>query len=118
MRLTSEQVEWALYAARDLVDRLKVTRRHVPAELLSLYQKLEMHSACGSESDSDAEELDPDELIDSGAAAEILGCSTRWVRTIRTDLDGRKVSGHWVFRRQDVIDYTEARGVTTNDCCA
>jgi hypothetical protein len=59
----------------------------------------------GTENNRDAVELEDEFFIDSDAAAAILGCTTRWVRHIRTDLDGRKIAGRWAFRRHTVVDY-------------
>ncbi|WP_420220534.1 helix-turn-helix domain-containing protein [Mycobacterium marinum] len=47
--------------------------------------------------------------LSADEAAEILGCSTQWVRRIAADLDGRQVAGRWIFHRSAVMDYAEAR---------
>lgn len=108
LELTGDQVEAALYAVADLVARRRLEGKPVPAEVVSLCRVLAIASECGTESGSATEELG-DDLIDSDQAAGILGCSARWVRRIRADLDGRKVGGAWVFRRQTVVDYLQAR---------
>ncbi|WP_139334571.1 helix-turn-helix domain-containing protein [Mycobacterium colombiense] len=42
-------------------------------------------------------------------AADLVGCSTRYLRYIAADLDGVKVSGRWVFDSEVVRDYAERR---------
>ncbi|WP_204807778.1 helix-turn-helix domain-containing protein [Mycobacterium riyadhense] len=109
LRLTDDQVEAALFAVSDLVARRRMFGQPIPSAVVALRQQLLIAASVhGSENNSDAEQLE-DELIDSDEAAEILGCSTRWVRTIITDLEGRKVAGRWVFHRQTVIDYAASR---------
>lgn len=50
-----------------------------------------------------------DDLIGTAEAARILGCSTRRVRQITTDLDARRVGGGWTFHRAHVIAYRDAK---------
>ncbi|WP_110916855.1 helix-turn-helix domain-containing protein [Mycolicibacterium peregrinum] len=45
------------------------------------------------------------ELISTTEAAQILGCSTRYVRKIATSLDGHRIGRTWTFPRQEVEDY-------------
>lgn len=113
LQLTDGQVEAALYAVTDLVARRRLEGSPVPAEVVSLHRTLTAASVCGTENDSPASELDDDPIVDSTEAAELLGCSTRWVRCIRADLDGRKVGGRWVFQRQDIVNYARARESVT-----
>jgi hypothetical protein len=42
-------------------------------------------------------------------AAEILECSRRHVTRIATDLDGRKIGGHWMFDLATVCEYRDAK---------
>jgi hypothetical protein len=110
LRLSDDQVEAALFAVGDLVARRRLANRPVPAEVVALHRVLAVASDCGTEIGSGPEELG-DDLIDADQAAEILGCTGRWVRSrrIRADLDGQKVGGAWVFRRQAVVEYARAR---------
>lgn len=56
---------------------------------------------------SDSENGD---LIETAAAAEILGCSTRYVRRIGEDrLGGFRVAGRWVFNERVVRLYAAGR---------
>ena len=50
-----------------------------------------------------------EDLIDTTEAAEILNCSERRVRQIHNDLDGIDIGGRWIFKRQNVIDYADAK---------
>jgi hypothetical protein len=108
LRLTSQQVEAALFAVSDVVTRRRMFGQPIPPAVVALRQKLEIASVCGTETDSEAEQL-KDDLIDSDTAAEILGYSSRWVRKIHASLDGRCIAGSWVFQRQKVIEYAEGR---------
>lgn len=47
------------------------------------------------------------ELIDTAAVAAILGVSTRYVRKIAHHVGGQRVSGRWVFCKQDVRRYAD-----------
>jgi hypothetical protein len=77
--------------------------------MLTLHRQLS--SGDGTENDTEEIELVgmDDDLVDTVAAAEILGCSSRWVRRIAADLDGQQCGRSWVFHRQSVTDYAEAK---------
>lgn len=111
MRLTRDEVEAALYVVHDLVYRRRLAGRSIPTEVAALYRRLLVTSSDGTKSHVPPEELDANDLIDTTAAAEILGCSTRWVREIRCDLDGQNCGGRWLFRRQTVVEYAALKGV-------
>ncbi|OJY53535.1 helix-turn-helix domain-containing protein [Pseudonocardia sp. 73-21] len=73
-------------------------------------------SSAGSESGSSLSAPGPtgrdlDHDIDTAEAAELLGCSTRWVRMLadRGDLPGRYCGRGWTFHRADVVDYPHRR---------
>lgn len=110
MNLSDEQARLALYAVTDLLTRRQRGGQSVPAGFYRFRQQLDA-SVNGSENDMPPAELvDGDEyLIDTTEAAQILGCSDRWVRTIRNDLDGLNIGGRWVFRRHIVVEYAEMR---------
>lgn len=111
MYLTDEQTRLALYAVTDLLTRRLRGGQPVPAGLYRFREQLDT-SVRGSENYSPPTQLtgDDEELIDTTEAAQILGCSDRWVRTIRTDLDGLNIGGRWVFKRHTVMEYAEMRG--------
>lgn len=109
MWLNETQVAAAVYAARDLVARRRLAGRPVPDQVAALLQHLLSTSEHGTQTSAPTAELDPEDLVDTGEAAEILGCTTRWVRQIRTDLDGQKVGAQWVFRRSIVVEYAAER---------
>ena len=100
----------ALYAVRDLISRRILGNNPVPPGMRRLCLDLEAASAHGSKDEAAQPEWETEELIDTTEAAAILNCSTRWVRQIRNDLDGRNISGRWIFRRQTVIDYADMKG--------
>ena len=52
------------------------------------------------------------ELLDSDAAAQLLGCTAANVRDLarRGALPGRRVGGRWVFPVRAVVDRAAARG--------
>ena len=108
--LTGDQVEAALYAVADCVGRRRLENRPVPGEVVALHHRLLIASDCGTEIQSDIGQLEGgDDFIGSSETAAILRCSTRWVRTIHADLGGEKIGARYLFRRQHVIDYAEAR---------
>lgn len=110
MNLSDEQARLALYAVTDLLTRRQRGGQPVPAGFYRFRQQLDA-SVYGSETDTPtAESVDDDEdLIDTTEAAQILGCSDRWVRSIRSDLDGLNIGGRWVFRRHLVVEYADMR---------
>lgn len=97
----------ALYAVRDLITRRRLAGRPIPHEVLSLYAALDSASLFGRESDTAPAQLG-DDFIGASEAAEIIGCSSRWVREIHADLDGRLVAGRWVFPRHVVVEYAQS----------
>lgn len=117
MNLTDEQVELALYAVTDLIAQRLLGNRPVPPGFYRFRAQLDA-SVSGSEFGTAPSPLTGDELIDTAEAAELLNCSTRWVREIATDLDGFNVGGRWLFSRQAVVEYAEMReheNRTSND---
>lgn len=62
---------------------------------------------CASQPHSASSE--PEELIDTNAAAEILGCTPQWVGKIRDRLGVRQIGSQRVFSRQTVVDYAERK---------
>lgn len=109
MHLTQDQARLALYAVRDLIARRTLGGQAIPTQFHGFAEHLAT-CAYGSESDGHGEQLELPELIDTTEAAMILHCSTSWVRQIRTDLDGQNIGGRWVFARQTVLDYADAKG--------
>ena len=111
MWLSDQQVGVAMYAFRDLIARRTLGGQPIHREITDLYKRLVVASAYGTGTGGTPEESAPDELIGTRVAAKILGCSTRWVRHIVTDLDGQKCCGRWVFPRQVVVEYAELKGI-------
>lgn len=87
---------------------------NVPAEVRYAHQWLRTMSntsSTGSESPCRREELDLDDLIGAKEAAQLLRCSPRWVREIKSDLGGvRPAGGRQIFfQRRSVAEYAKAR---------
>ncbi|OYN78896.1 helix-turn-helix domain-containing protein [Mycolicibacterium sphagni] len=110
LQLTGDQVAAVRYAVSDLIALRLLGNRPIPPALLAL-QKFLAASPRGSQTDCNEQQLEHEGLIDTAAAAEILGRTPRRVRQIRTDLDGVQISGRWVFRRKNVVEYAEAKGI-------
>ncbi|WP_019969336.1 helix-turn-helix domain-containing protein [Mycobacterium sp. 141] len=109
MNLTEEQTRLALYAVSDLIVRRHLGGQPIPAGFYRFREQLDTSVRGSGNAAAQAQSTDED-LIDTAEAAEILNRSTRWVREIRSDLDGMNVSGRWVFRRQAVVEYAGMRG--------
>jgi hypothetical protein len=100
---------------RDCVTETVLRRQHLGAPIpqrvrdLLAYVSSSGHQgvSCGTESTQD-----PDDLIDTETAAEILGCTRRHARRLVADLDGQSIAGRWVFSRSAVEEYAEAKGAT------
>lgn len=108
MNLTPDQIHLCLYSFRDLVARRTLGGQPIPNGFADFLNQL-LASADGSETARAETQLAEEELIDSTAAAQILNCSTRWVREIHNDLGGRNINGRWIFHRQTVVEYAEGR---------
>jgi hypothetical protein len=109
---TLEQTALLSWAVRDVISRRRLDGRaswSTMRALEGLHRQLAT-SADGSESNTAAEESETEDLVDTTAAAEILECSTRWVREIRADLDGKQVGRRWIFPRRSVVEYAAAKG--------
>lgn len=100
-------------AVRELVVHCRQSGRRVPEGYGALLTELEFQliSADGSRKPGDETELGRSaELIDTTEVATILGCTTRRVRQISTDLDGRRIGGIWLFDRKTVTEYADQKG--------
>lgn len=113
MNLDPEQQAIALYAVNDVVTRRLRNNNPLPPGMRSLHHYLERTSVHGTETIDAQRQWEQEDFIDTAQAAAILGCSTRWVRTIRSDLDGHLISGRWAFLRDNVIDYRDQKVGTT-----
>jgi hypothetical protein len=110
LQLTQHQVEVALFAVNDMVTR-KELKNSRWRELVELFDLLDAASVNGTETHGAGEQFNLDSLIDTHEAAEILHCTTRRVTQIHADLDGVKIGRTWIFRRQTVAEYADAKGV-------
>ncbi|MGV0624964.1 helix-turn-helix domain-containing protein [Mycolicibacter minnesotensis] len=97
---------------RDVVAEVMLNRqRHgqpIPDRLRDLVLYV---SACGHETSSTGTSLsqENDDMIDTEQAAKILDVSIRHIRRLASDLDGRKPNGRWLFHRNTVTEYSDAR---------
>jgi hypothetical protein len=105
-------VQLIRYAVCDVVARRRLHRNPMPPGMDALEQRLRqpMMSANGHDLGGAPAELKQNTLIGAVEAATLLGCSARHVRRIASDLEGQRVEGQWVFRRQDVAAYADAKG--------
>ncbi|MDW5609731.1 hypothetical protein [Mycolicibacterium sp. D5.8-2] len=106
--LQGEAIEAALYAVSALMTYRQKENRPIPGEVVSLHRRLLNASVAGSECDGGGEQLTHD-LVDTAVAADIIGCSRRWVWSIRNDLDGRKLGRQWFFPHGVVVEYADAK---------
>ena len=109
-QLSAQDVEAALYAVTDFLARRMLNGTGAPIDVVLVERKLRAASDAGNGIRCSKEELEADTLIGPVEAAIILGCTPRRVRQIHTDLDGELVGNQWVFRRQTVAEYADAKG--------
>jgi hypothetical protein len=121
MNLTETQRQWAIYAVREVIALRRLGDRKIPPGVIALDRALwrgaedELANALTSSDNGTAcdrcrEYWCPDDLIGPEEAAQILGCSARYVRKIASDLDGRLVGAMWVFHRPTVVAHAQAKG--------
>ncbi|BBZ25421.1 helix-turn-helix domain-containing protein [Mycolicibacter hiberniae] len=112
MNFTPDENKLLLYAVGDLVARAGLgIRPPLPNGFETLHVKL-ISSVRGTKTCVPQPQWPPsteEELIDTAEAASILSCSTRWVRRIRDQLDGRDIGGRWLFPRRTVVMYVERK---------
>lgn len=109
IELNGHQAQAARYCVAEVVRRRLLTGTPVPPWLRGLHQHLS--SAHGTETQVVQQESEV--MIDTDEAAQILGCSTRYIRRIAADLDGQNIAGRWIFNRRNVTDYAEAKETQT-----
>jgi hypothetical protein len=113
VNFTPDQIGLLKWAVRDVLSRRRLDGRSGWATMRALEdlsRHLDATSVGGSESNTPEEELHMKDRIDSKAAAEIIGCTPRWITEIRADLEGRKVGRQWMFPRGVVVEYAELKG--------
>ncbi|WP_433626073.1 hypothetical protein [Nocardia sp. CA-120079] len=107
MNLPDEEVPWAELAVTGWM-RARRTIEGIPEPMRRLALRLRCAIADQSEG-AEPDAVGGDE-IDTRQAAAILGCTERHVRRLAADLDGDQVGRTWVFRRDIVQAYADARG--------
>lgn len=101
----------AKHCARLAASQYRHAGQELPKRLADHLRRLE-NFAPSSDYGTERQEAQREsvyDVIDADQAARLLGCSTRYVRKIHTDLDGRQVAGRWIFNHQTVIDYSMAK---------
>lgn len=108
IEITDEQARLIRDCVTEMVLQRKRTGQPIPDRVRSL---LSYVSARGHVIETDTEQLKNDEAdhIGTTEAAQILGCTTRTITRIATDLDGRKTGRDWNFIRRNVIEYAQGR---------
>lgn len=99
----------AIQCAATEIRRYQAARLPLPERLKQHWQHL--HNLADGSADG-TESIAPQadsELIGTTEAAQILGCSARFIRRIATDLDGHRIEGQWIFNRKAVTDYAMAK---------
>jgi hypothetical protein len=104
----------ALLVVNILISELRRAGRPVSPWILAYGRRLNMQSVMSREglhSDDAAAQSKsgPEILLGSGAAARILGLSTRQMSRIAGDLEGQKISNRWYYRRSVVVEYANAK---------
>ncbi|MBU9764746.1 helix-turn-helix domain-containing protein [Mycobacterium sp. TNTM28] len=97
---------------RDVVAEVMLNRQRLGAPIPERVRDLLRYVSCrGHETDAAAtqSDQDPDDLISTEQAAEILGCSPRHARRLTADLDGHRVAGRWTYSRTVVTEYAQGR---------
>lgn len=108
MHITDEQARLLRDCVTEMVLRRQQLGQQIPDRVRSLLYYM---SARGHQSCTDTAQLTHDEADNIGTteAAKILGCTTRTISRIASDLDGTKIGRDWIFPRRSVIDYAEGR---------
>lgn len=102
-------MNWPLYCARLAVSHYRLAGAMIPDGLVEHLESLTGGSRSGTNCVVVQQQSSYD-VIGADQAAAILGCSSRYVRRIHTDLDGHQIAGRWAFNRHTVLDYAAAKG--------
>ncbi len=106
--ITDEQARLIRDCVTEMVLQRQRAGQPIPDRVRAL---LAYVSARGHELLSETAQLKNDEAdhIGTTEAAQILGCTTRTITRIATDLDGHKTGRDWNFIRRNVIEYAQGR---------
>lgn len=115
--MTGLDIGSALHCARIAQSHYRHAGKELPERLREYLAELTAiaGSPNGTSSTTAQSESRNDDLIDTGTAAQILGCSTRYVRRIANSLDAQRICGRWLFRRDAVTEYATGRGCDQHD---
>ena len=108
---TDDELDSAYYVIQRFITGLGPDVKTLNTQVADWCLKIRLaweRSADGPENDDAPEQLDQ-ELIDAAEVASILNVTTRQARRLASDLDGRKRGGVWLFPRQAVTEYMEAK---------
>ena len=112
----------ARFLDRGVLERLRMEYRGSDGELDAVLSALHLaglayleHGPTSASGTAEAE-VTPEmsssasgERMGSAEAANLLGCSDRWVRGLAPELDGCKVAGRWSYDREAVVEYAARR---------
>lgn len=110
--LTPRQWRLVLYCASEELRARRGGKAPVQSWNAELIRAVELEMATsesGSEFDCGNEQSEPKVPISARQAADIIGCSSRYVRDIARELRGVKVDGRWVFDEDDVLAHAEGQ---------
>jgi len=112
VNLDGELLRAAMFVTAEACRTRALAGRPIPGSLRRLHERLDVAvrvSASGPDDEQDRAASELVEMIDTAEAAVMLGKSTRQVRRIAADLDGKFVAGRWLFSRAAVTEYAEAK---------
>ncbi|GGK48447.1 helix-turn-helix domain-containing protein [Nocardia camponoti] len=112
--LTLADIDVTLLAVRELITARQRTGAPIPDAVRRAYRRLRLAREAAAVTESVRGQPEPaarssSDQIGTAEAARALGVSTRHVRRIVTDLDGRKVGRDWCFNSATVAAYADAR---------
>ncbi|WP_322857761.1 helix-turn-helix domain-containing protein [Mycobacterium shigaense] len=115
MKLSEDDTEKALFCVNEVISHRRRDGTPVPLWMIQLGKRFDLASltsemsADGHRSGSGSAALDPDRLISTREAADLLGMSTRQVRRIANDLEAQRPGSGMVFRHSVVTEYARER---------
>lgn len=112
IRLDHDDVEWLLFCANEVLGRRRLAGVPIPSRLVTLAGRLDLHAVMsrdGHENDCHDTGSECEDLIGSAQAAQMLGVTSRHLRRLHADLDGRKLAGRWMFKAATINEYRTAK---------
>lgn len=107
MNISDDQTAILRYVVAEFIRRRQLCGQPIPERVRRLLAAVSAHGTPEREREAHSE---TDDLIDTTEAAQILGCSTRNIRRIAADLDGEQIADRWIFHKNTVTEYAQAKG--------